>query len=84
MMEQCRAVTVSGKYKANKDHAGWVRMGLFHLLRGVLNCKKELFLRNARSAFSPLMHVLLLLIKAIVGILNVERKNKLLWYVDGL
>lgn len=42
-MERCRAVTVSGKYKANKDHAGWVRMGLFHLLRGVLSCKKNYF-----------------------------------------
>lgn len=30
------------------------------------------------------MHVLLLLIKAIIGILNVEKKKKLLGYVDGL
>lgn len=30
------------------------------------------------------MHVLLLLIKAIVGILNVEGEKKFLCYVDGL
>lgn len=75
-------MTVSGKYKANKDHAGWVRMGLFHLLRGVLSCKKNYFSEMQDLHF--LVHVLLLLIKAIVGILNMEREKKLLWYVDGL
>lgn len=82
-MERCRAVTVSGKYKANEDHAGWVRMGLFHLLRGILSCKQNYF-SEMQDLHFLLMHVLLLLIKAIIGILNVERKKKLLWYVDGL
>lgn len=42
-MEWCRAVTVWGKYRANKDGAGWMRMRLLCLVWGVLTHKKNYY-----------------------------------------